>query len=92
MITVPLRTVSRVVQTLLNQEAKKVTAFVSPTLTVKASRILYDNKIDRRNKRAEIVLTLGVPNYAERKFIKLCQRAGERFPVRKLQVRATARG
>jgi hypothetical protein len=36
-------------------------------------------------RNAEITLTLGAPNYLERAFIKKCHRAGEPFPVKKLQ-------
>ena len=76
--------VGKVVSALLLTESKKATAFLSPRLTVKATRVAYDGKIDRRNRRADIVLTIGAPNYDERHFIKLAQRAGEPFPVKKV--------
>jgi len=34
-----------------------------------------------------MVLTIGRPNYAEREFIKLCKKAGEPFPVKKMQLK-----
>jgi hypothetical protein len=38
----------------------------------------------------DISFTIGKPNYAERAFIKKCQRAGERFPVRRIQLQFPA--
>jgi hypothetical protein len=33
------------------------------------------------------VFTIGKPNYEEREFIKKCKKAGEPFPVKKIQVK-----
>lgn len=63
--------------------ARKATKFLSPTLTVKAAR---RHKPDKRATREEILFTVGAPNYAERRFIKLCRKAGEPFPVKKIQI------
>lgn len=64
---------------------KGATAYLADNWTVKATRQF---KPDRRNSRETILVTVGRPNYAERKFIKLCRKAGEPFPVRKIQLRA----
>lgn len=64
--------------------AKKATKYLGPDLVVKATR---RHKADRRARTVELVLTAGKPNYAERKFVKACKVAGEKFPVRKIQVR-----
>lgn len=61
---------------------KRVTKYLSPSATAK---VTYQGRQDRRNRRHTVLVTLGTPNFAERKFIKLCQKAGEPFPVRKLQ-------
>lgn len=83
----PASVIGKVVRTLLEGQAAKVTAYLSPQLTVKASRVLFGRKIDKRDRRADVRLTVGVPNYAERRFIKACLAAGEPFPVKKFQVR-----
>lgn len=72
--------------------ARKVTLYLSPKLTVKASRMAYprDKKrghFDRRATRADTHVTVGAPNYEERRFIKACAKAGEPFPVKKMQIK-----
>ena len=84
---VEAKLIGNVVRTLLEMDAKKVTAYVSPRLTVKASRVLFAGKIDKRDARADVVVTVGVPNYEERRFIKAARAANEHFPVRKLQIK-----
>jgi len=34
-----------------------------------------------------MVVTYGAPNYIEAKFVKVCKKAGEPFPVKKIQFR-----
>lgn len=65
--------------------AKKATKYISPKLVVKAT--LHGRKIDRRTGSFSILVTLGVPNYAEREYIKLLKAAGELFPVKKIQLK-----
>jgi hypothetical protein len=84
------KVIGQCVRMLLEQRARKVTAYLSPTLTVKASRRLFGKRIDNRSTRADIILTIGAPNYEERKFIALCKKAGEPFPVKKLQIKHLA--
>ena len=40
---------------------------------------------DARCKSRNFVVTIGAPNFRERQFIDLCVKAGEPFPVKKLQ-------
>lgn len=61
---------------------KTATQYLDERTTVKCTRIL---KYDARMKRHSFVLSVGIPNYAERKFIKTCKKAGEPFPVKKTQ-------
>ena len=58
--------------------------YISDKEVVKATRRFKPSK---RNTREEVLLTIGRPNYAERKFIKLCKKAGEPFPVKKVQLK-----
>jgi hypothetical protein len=65
------------------KEARRATKFVSPTLTVKATR---RHRFDKRSRFEEFFVTIGRPNYRERVWIKTAQRAGVPFPVRRLQL------
>lgn len=75
--------------------AIRVTKYLSDRLTVKATRPVYRRrnkyqrkKNARRTLRDDVLtirFTVGAPNYLERRFIKDCKRAGESFPVRKIQ-------
>ena len=64
---------------------RRATKYISPTCTVKATR---QHKPDGRKRSVTIILTIGAPNYAERAFIAACKKAGETFPVRKVQLKA----
>jgi len=75
---------AKVLDVMANLNIRKATYFLSPDLTVKASR---HNKVNRRSRIDSIVLTYGKPNYKEREFIKLCKKAGEKFPVKKIQLK-----
>lgn len=43
--------------------------------------------IDRRCSRETFLVSIGKPNYYERRFIKACLKAGEPFPVKKVQLK-----
>ena len=77
--------VSSVVAALINTGAVTATKFVSERETVRASRMRERGKINQRIP-IQICLTLGPPNYTARKFVKLCRKAGEPFPVQKIQL------
>ena len=64
--------------------AKRATKFISHDLIVKAT---YRFKFDKRSRSHNIVLTVGHPNYAERKFIAGRVKEGVPFPVRKIQLK-----
>lgn len=66
--------------------AKQATAYRSPTEVVNAT---FFGKRLARARGATITVTIGKPDYRQREFIRQCKRAGEPFPVRKLQVRFT---
>lgn len=75
-----------IIDTLLDSNAWRVTKYVSPKHVVRATRRRYRGHALRRRFPHEIVLSFASPNYRERQFIKACKRAGEPFPVKKLQV------
>jgi len=71
----------QVVYEIMENGFRQATKYISDNLTVKCTA--------RKNtgKQLSAVITEGKPNYAERLFIKLCKKAGEKFPVRKIQVK-----
>jgi len=67
--------------------AYKATKYLDEKLTVKATRKRFKGKIDKRSKIVEIIFTVGRPNYEERDFIKKAKKAGEPFPIKKIQAK-----
>jgi len=67
----------------------KATKYISPKLILRAVRKTYKAyKLgSRKGDNVEVHLTIGKPNYLEREFIKLCQKAHEPFPVKKVQLK-----
>ena len=75
------------IRPLISGTAIKVTKILAPDLTVKVKRRTFGkNKRVSPGKRIDISLTIGIPNFAERIFIKKCLRKGEDFPIKKLLV------
>lgn len=83
-----MNAITKTVEMLLRTESKRATKYLSSDLVVSAQRKSYGNKLDRRGHNIDIVLKIGKPNYAERDFIKQCKKAGEPFPVKKVQLKA----
>ena len=79
--------VGKVVCELLATDAVLATKYLGEYETVKAKRVCYHGRINHRSKRITVVVSLGEPNYLERQFIKKCQKAGEPFPVKKIQLK-----
>ena len=68
------------------QGAKTATKYLDEKTVVRAT---WRNKVYSRKSvlRKEMVVTFGAPNYLERRFILACKKAGEPFPVKKIQFR-----
>lgn len=64
---------------------KTAIAYLSPIYIIRATRRLYKGRPSRTH--FEAVVTAGRPNYRERLFIKVAQKAGVKFPIRKVQLR-----
>lgn len=82
----------RVVEAVLLTGSRCATKFVHPKFVVRATRRMSSkrkNAADGRKDSDSITLsvTIGAPNYRERKFIEDCKAAGERFPVRNIRLR-----
>ena len=61
---------------------RSATKYVTPKQTIRVTRRF---KGTARSTRAEFVVTVGAPNYLAVKFIKLCVKAKEPFPVLRVQ-------
>ena len=81
------RQVGEVVRMLVNTGAHRATKYLSAGHVVRATHKLVRGKVPSAKKNIELVVTLGRPNFAERRFIRQCARAGEPFPVRKVQIK-----
>jgi hypothetical protein len=78
--------IGKLIQTLIETESHVATKYLSPKHVIRATRKVFNGRIDKRDRRTEIMVTDGEPNYHARQFIKLCKRAGEPFPVRNIQL------
>lgn len=84
----PLNAITSVVEILMRSDARRATKFLTDKQIVRATRKVVKGKfIDKVGNNLEIILTLGKPNFAEREFIKACKKAGEKFPVRNIQLK-----
>jgi hypothetical protein len=71
-------------EVMLAQDVKKATKYVSENCTIKVTRI---GKLKKNWTTQEFKVTMGTPNYLERLFISDCIKAGEKFPVKKIQLK-----
>ena len=79
-----LNIISRMVAMLGAPELRKATYYESPTYVVKVSR---QHQGSKRDTSTTFIVTCGKPNYLEREFIKQAKKAGEPFPIRKVQLK-----
>lgn len=77
------RGVVHVFKSTMGWGARKATFYINDRLVVRATR---RHAPDGLAKRTEMVLTYGAPNFVERRFIRLCGKAGETLPT-KVQVK-----
>lgn len=66
---------------MLNKSVKSAVKYNSEDERIKMS------KVYRKTYPLDLRLTIGRPNYSERKFIKQCVKAGEPFPIKKIQLK-----
>lgn len=77
---IPISLVTLFVKKLLEcPDAKQMVAYLEQDLRIKATRL--------RKRDNDFRLNIGKPNYAERKFVKCCEKAGEPFPIQKIQIK-----
>ena len=72
-----------------NEQVLRATKYVSPKHIIRAVRKSYrfNGRKPRKGANLEIHITIGRPNYLEREFVKECQKVGEPFPVKKIQLK-----
>lgn len=80
------RAIAQVAEAVLINRAHKATKYISPTFIVRASIPLHKGKFPSRP--TTFVITIGKPNFLERKFVKTLQKAKEPFPVKNIIVKA----
>ena len=79
--------VGDLVNSLLSLGARRVTKYLSPKMVVSAARPVYkEAPWSARYTRVYIVIKIGAPNFAERAFIKKCQKAGDPFPINEIHL------
>jgi hypothetical protein len=76
---------SDIAEIILEGGAIKATKYFSPTEVIKGTRLIYSKHCKKMDN--SIVFTFGKPNYAERQFIRDCKKAGESFPIKKIQIK-----
>lgn len=76
--------IAKVVEACLELEIKQAVVYLSPVSIVKATG---RHKKTKNENHVEILLSIGRPNFDERKFIKDCIKAKEPFPVKKMQLK-----
>ena len=77
--------VSRAVMSVLEcRDLRRATVYLDAKTTVKCTRRC---RLYGRDHAQTVIVTVGRPNYAERKFTNLCKKAGEPFPVKKIQLK-----
>lgn len=74
-----------VVGALVASDAKTAIKYLSPKLIVKAT---WRHKPKTRNTHEECVVTFGAPGYRQQQFINMAVKAGEPFPIKKVQLTA----
>lgn len=84
-----VRAVGSVINAFNQPKVYSATKYLSDKIVVRATRRRYNGKLPAKNQNLEAILVIGRPNYAQKKFIKLCQKAKEPFPIKKVQLKLT---
>ena len=82
-----MKYIEKVIDTLINTKSHRATKYVSDKSIINATRKTYKGKI-KNGDAIDIVLTIGRPNYAQREFIKVCKKAGEKFPINNIIIKS----
>lgn len=77
-------TLDKMMEAFNHRGVKSVSYFLSPRVV---TRITRQRPANIRESSITFLITIGRPNYAAREFIKKANRAGEPFPIKKLQLK-----
>lgn len=81
-----VKAIAKTISALLDTGARKASLYVNPRFVINVSRHWYKRgRNDLRDPKLSV--RFGLPNYVNRKFIKACKKAGEPFPVKKVQLK-----
>jgi hypothetical protein len=69
-MTINGRVFGELAEAILENGAISAMKFFDEKTRVKATRRLFNGKVDKRHKEVEILFTVGPPNFWERKFVK----------------------
>lgn len=81
---VPRTSIAKVTEAVFGLGCRKATVYLGTRLVIKATAL---HKQRKNARSVTILVTAGMPNAAERKFIESCFRVGESLPVRKVQLK-----
>lgn len=81
------KTYANLAKALIESEAHTATKYISDKYVIRATRRLFKHRKWSARDNVEISFVAGRPNYAARQFIKDCKKAGEPFPVKKIQLK-----
>ncbi len=81
---IPRTAIAKVTEAVFGLGCRKATVYLGTRLVVKATAL---HKQRKNASSITVLVTAGMPNYAERKFIETCFRAGESLPVRKVNLK-----
>ena len=82
---------SELAECILVGGAYKATKYLSPVLTIKATRKRYKGKF-LKGHAIDIVFTVGKPNYEERDVIKRHKKMGMAFPLNHISEKFPTKG
>lgn len=66
-----------------DKRIRRITKYFSPKRTLKITR---QRRPSGRERSETFIVSVGKPNYAERKFIAACQKAKRKFPLQDNQI------
>lgn len=82
---IPMNAFSDTIEVLLRSGARRAIKLLDEHTVVKVSRIKYKKRKLRANPRTDtLVVSFGRPCYRAVKLIKLCKKAKEPFPVKRV--------
>ena len=81
---IPRNAIARAVESVLELGCRKATVYLNELTVVKATAL---HRPDKRERSVTTLVTVGKPNFLERRFIRVCRKSDEPLPVRKVQLK-----